>query len=39
MDRRALIKALAALPFAGPALAQPTKQMSSKDIEAMQKNW
>jgi peptide-methionine (R)-S-oxide reductase len=39
MDRRALIKALAALPFAGPALAQPTKQMSSKDIDAMQKSW
>ena len=39
MERRALLKALAAISFAGPAFAQPTKQMSSKDIEAMQKNW
>jgi peptide-methionine (R)-S-oxide reductase len=39
MDRRALLKALAALSVAGPAFAQPTKKMSAKDIEAMQQNW
>jgi peptide-methionine (R)-S-oxide reductase len=37
MDRRTLLKALAAFPLAGPVLAAPPKTM--KDIEALQKNW
>ena len=39
MDRRMLLAALAALPFAGPLFAQATRKMSTQDIEAMQKNW
>ena len=37
MDRRTLLKALAAFPLAGPVLAAPPRSM--KDIEALQKNW
>jgi peptide-methionine (R)-S-oxide reductase len=37
MDRRTLLKALAALPLAGSALAAPPKTM--KDIQAMQETW
>jgi peptide-methionine (R)-S-oxide reductase len=37
MDRRTLLKALAASAFAGKAGAAPVKDM--KDIEALQQNW
>ncbi len=37
MDRRTLLKALAASAFAGRAAAASAKEM--KDIEALQKNW
>ena len=37
MDRRTLLKALAAFPLAGPALAASPKTM--KDVEALQSNW
>ncbi|HWA37066.1 MAG TPA: peptide-methionine (R)-S-oxide reductase MsrB, partial [Burkholderiales bacterium] len=37
MDRRTLLKALAAFPLAGPVLAAPPKTMS--DIQTLQNNW
>jgi peptide-methionine (R)-S-oxide reductase len=37
MDRRTLLKALAAFPFAGPVLAAPPKNM--KDVQALQESW
>src|SRR5690349_13546246 len=37
MDRRTLLKALAAFPLAGPVLAAPPKTMS--DIKTLQENW
>jgi peptide-methionine (R)-S-oxide reductase len=37
MDRRTLLKALAAFPLAGPVLAAPPKTMS--DIKTLQDNW
>ena len=37
MDRRSILKALAAIPFAGPVLAAPVKDM--KDIQALQDHW
>jgi peptide-methionine (R)-S-oxide reductase len=37
MDRRTLLKALAAFPLAGPAFAAPPKTMN--DVTALQNNW
>jgi peptide-methionine (R)-S-oxide reductase len=37
MNRRTLLKGLAALPLAGPVFAAPPKSM--KDVQALQNNW